>query len=65
MVILSKFLDGTWEQVHLNDFLDSLNDAKLDLMVYVNSRAEARYEKTLRKLYKFQVNYEVAKLRYA
>ena len=33
-------------------------------MVYVNSRAEARYEKTLRKLYKFQVNYEGDKLRY-
>ena len=48
-----------------SDFLDYLNEARLDLIDPVNSRAEARYEKLLRKLHKLQVNYEGNKLRYA
>ena len=47
------------------DFLDYLNEARLDLIDPVNSRAEARYEKLLRKLHRLQVNYEGNKLRYA
>jgi hypothetical protein len=45
--------------------LDYLNEARLDLIDPVNSRAEARYEKLLRKLHKLQINYEGNKLRYA
>ena len=48
-----------------SDFLDYLNEARLDLIDPVNSRAEARYEKLLRKLHKLQINYEGNKLRYA
>ena len=48
-----------------SDFLDYLNEARLDLIDPVNSRAEARYEKLLHKLHKLQVNYEGNKLRYA
>ena len=45
--------------------LDYLNEARLDLIDPVNSRAEARYEKLLRKLHKLQINFEGNKLRYA
>jgi hypothetical protein len=48
-----------------SDFLNYLNEARLDLIDPVNRRVEARYEKLLRKLYMLQINYEGNKLRYA